>query len=132
MKSSASSYRADSSEANAPQEVGLIIRRVRIENFRSIRSCEFYPTSLCSLVGENHAGKSNILQALNLVLGRDFVSVNAFTPADHWTHDPPNDIVIELELTAPISHQPFKFGPATEIAILRYTLTHFKVNTKDE
>lgn len=107
----------------------MAISRVRIENFRSIRSCELRPGALCALVGENNAGKSNILDALNLVLGRDFLNVNAFEPGDHWNHDSTNDIVIEVEFDPPLSHKPFTYADAVEIPVLRYMLTRYKKAT---
>ncbi len=108
----------------------MAIRRVLIENFRSIKKCEFFPTDLCALVGENNAGKSNILEALDLVLGRDFVSVNTFAASDHFNHDPAADIVIEVEFDPPLKIQPFKGSSPVEIPVLRYTVTQFKVATK--
>jgi putative ATP-dependent endonuclease of the OLD family len=42
--------------------------RVKIDNFHSIESCEFFPQSLCALIGANNAGKSNILRALRTEL----------------------------------------------------------------
>lgn len=43
--------------------------RLSIKNFRSIQSAQFYPGMLNLLVGENNAGKSTVLEALNLCLG---------------------------------------------------------------
>lgn len=45
------------------------ISRIYIENYRSIKKLDFLPGNYCVLVGENNAGKSNILKAVNLVLG---------------------------------------------------------------
>ncbi len=45
------------------------IKRIRIENYRSIKACDFEPSSLCAFIGPNNSGKSNILRAINLVLG---------------------------------------------------------------
>lgn len=44
------------------------LTKLRIEHFRSIKELEFEPGSPCVLIGENNAGKSNILCALNLLL----------------------------------------------------------------
>ena len=57
------------------------IQRVVIKNFRSIQQVDFEPGSLCALVGENNAGKSTILVALNLVLGEQFPPNAALTRA---------------------------------------------------
>ena len=42
------------------------IARMQICNYRSIRELDVYPQSICSLIGQNGAGKSNILKALEL------------------------------------------------------------------
>jgi putative ATP-dependent endonuclease of the OLD family len=57
-----------------------MISRIVIKNFKSIKNIDFKPTNLCALVGENNVGKSNILSAINLVLG------------DKW---PPNQVSID-------------------------------------
>lgn len=46
-----------------------MISRLVIENFRSIKKVDFKPSNLSALVGENNVGKSNILAAIELVLG---------------------------------------------------------------
>jgi len=45
------------------------INKVVIKNFRSIKSLEFNPSNICVLVGENNAGKTNVLTAINFLLG---------------------------------------------------------------
>lgn len=44
----------------------LVIRRVRIKNFRSILDGSFDPSDISIIVGENDVGKSNYIRALNL------------------------------------------------------------------
>jgi predicted ATPase len=51
------------------------IRRVQIENFRSIKSLDILLPNTCAIVGPNSCGKSNVLLALHRVLGRDWVNV---------------------------------------------------------
>ena len=55
------------------------IARVRIENYRSIKQLDFSPNNYCALIGENNAGKSNILKAINLVLGETWPTDRTFT-----------------------------------------------------
>ncbi len=52
------------------------LKRMVIENFRSIKHIEFdFPASnLLILVGGNNAGKSNIIRAVNNILGPDWWS----------------------------------------------------------
>lgn len=106
------------------------ISRIKIENYRSIKSCEFMPSDLCALVGENGAGKSNILSALNTVLGRDWLSANSFKETDRHQFNPDNDITIEVEFDPVLLYKPFKFGDASKISALRYRLTRYKRDTK--
>lgn len=108
----------------------MSISRVKIENYRSIENCEFYPSNLCALIGENNAGKSNILRAIYTVLGRDWVSVNSFCDEDFRDRNPQNDIVIELEFDPPLIHQEFSSTEVVKIPILHYKVTHYKKNTK--
>jgi putative ATP-dependent endonuclease of OLD family len=65
----------------------ISIRRVEIENYRSIRSLQFEPTALCALVGPNNAGKSNILSALELLLGHRYPTEAALNEEDHYLFD---------------------------------------------
>ena len=47
------------------------IKTVKIKNYRSIVDCEFEFTNLLALIGENNAGKSNIIYALNLFFNKN-------------------------------------------------------------
>lgn len=55
--------------ATEARSVGL--RRVRIQGFRSVRDVVFEPGSICALVGEVQAGKSNLLSAIRALLDPD-------------------------------------------------------------
>ncbi|MEN6595037.1 MAG: AAA family ATPase [Clostridiaceae bacterium] len=72
------------------------IKCVHIENFRSIKLLDFTPSNYCVLVGENNAGKSNILKAINLVLGETWPSERSFSQEDFYKQDTQNDIVIQV------------------------------------
>jgi len=63
------------------------ISRVHIENYRSIKELDFCPNNYCVLIGENNAGKSNILKAINLVLGETWPTDKTFTQDDFHMHD---------------------------------------------
>ena len=60
----------------------MYIAKIKIENFRSIKNLEIDLSQICALVGQNNAGKSNILMALQKVLARDWVTVNVFDEDD--------------------------------------------------
>lgn len=72
------------------------IKCVHIENFRSIKLLDFAPSNYCVLIGENNAGKSNILKAINLVLGEAWPSERSFSEEDFYRQDTQNDIVIQV------------------------------------
>lgn len=74
------------------------IARVKIENYRSIKSLEFRPKKLCAIVGENNVGKSNIFSALNFILGPTFPTEKGLGNDDFYLRDPERKIKIEVNL----------------------------------
>lgn len=72
------------------------IKRIHIENFRSIRTLDFEPGAYCVLIGENNSGKSNILRALNLALGETWPTDRSFSDEDFHNQDTSQDIVIQV------------------------------------
>ncbi len=72
------------------------IKRIHIENFRSIKTLDFEPGAYCVLVGENNSGMSNILRALNLALGETWPTERSFTEEDFHNQDTSQDIVIQV------------------------------------
>ena len=107
----------------------MAISRIRIENFRSISTCDFKPGSLCTLVGENNAGKSNILDALGRVLARDWVSVGLFDDTDFHRRNTESPIVIEIQFDPPLTYKRFKYSDSVDIPILRFTVSTYKKAT---
>ena len=73
------------------------ISRVVIKNFRSIKSLEFSPKEICILVGENNAGKSNILSALNFLLGETWPSSRSIDRSDYYNEDITQPIEIRVK-----------------------------------
>ena len=73
------------------------IKRIHIENFRSLKNVDIYPNNLCVFVGENNAGKSNILQAINLVLGETWPSAKSLRETDFFGNNMGNSILISLD-----------------------------------
>lgn len=106
------------------------IARIRIENYRSIKSLDFQPGMLCALVGENNAGKSNILRALNLILGEAWPTERMFSEEDFYNHDTTRDIVIEMWGDAPC--QLNRNGVDLECHALRITVGHYKRAVKSK
>jgi len=72
--------------------------RVRIENFRSIRSEEFaFPESnMLVLVGANNAGKSNIIRAIDAICGDTWYGREKIEPHDYYLRDAEREIKIHL------------------------------------
>ena len=72
------------------------IEKIEIKNFRSIQHAILVPSFLCALVGENNSGKSNILCAINLVLGESWPSAKQITDDDIFNHEYDRDIEIKI------------------------------------
>ncbi len=72
------------------------IVRVKVENYRNVKECKFAPSDLCALIGPNNGGKSNILRALNLVLGESWPSVRPIDDGDFYGHEEDRDIRISV------------------------------------
>lgn len=72
------------------------ITKVHIENYRSLKYFDMEPGPYCVLIGENNAGKSNVLKALNLVLGEIWPTERSFTEEDFYNQDTSQDIVIHV------------------------------------
>jgi putative ATP-dependent endonuclease of OLD family len=80
--------------------MAIAITRVTVRNFRSVGpdGVEFCPHMLCALVGENNAGKSNIIRAIECLLGRTWPTIHNFAEDDFYRHKRDPDVLIELEL----------------------------------
>ena len=104
--------------------------RIRIENYRSVKALNFQPGILCALVGENNAGKSNILRALNLILGESWPSERMFSEEDFFNHDTSQDIVVEVWGDTPYSFN--RNGADLECHGLRITVGHYKRAVKSK
>lgn len=50
------------------------ISRLEIKNFRSIKHTMIEPRELCALIGSNNVGKTNILRAIDLILGEGWTT----------------------------------------------------------
>lgn len=80
------------------------ISKIRIKNFRSIKDIEVEPNNLCALIGENNVGKSNLLYAIDLVLGEKWPA-NRLSENDIYSHDKSLDVQIQIFFDAPIDHE---------------------------
>lgn len=83
----------------------MYLSRLLIKNFRSIKLLNLdFSRGKNILVGKNNAGKSNIIKAVNLVLGEnspDYKKSDNITEDDYFAEhgEPTNEILIWAELT---------------------------------
>ncbi|MGO7087510.1 ATP-dependent endonuclease [Rhizobium leguminosarum] len=77
------------------------ITRVQIKNWRSIKYVDFHPEDICILVGANNAGKTNILSAINFLLGERWPIPGNLDDSDYFGRDRSRDIHIRLTLDHP-------------------------------
>lgn len=79
--------------------VGMFIQKLTIKNFRSIKELTVEPKNLCALIGPNSAGKTNILKALDLVIGEGWTTKAKV--ARELFYDTAQPIAIEVSFTNP-------------------------------
>jgi predicted ATP-dependent endonuclease of OLD family len=103
------------------------ISRLVISNFRSIQHLDIELPQVCALVGPNNAGKSNILLAIQRVLGRDWVSVSNFEEDDVYAREPDRDVSIKVSLDPPLQYRKFKEAESVDISTLSFEFTRYKV-----
>lgn len=77
------------------------ITYVKIENWRSIKSVEFAPSDITVLVGSNNAGKTNILSAINFLLGERWPMPANLLDSDFYLSDRDRHIEIVIHLEHP-------------------------------
>ena len=73
-----------------------MIKLLVIENYKSIQYLELPLTQMNAFIGANSCGKSNILKALNLIIGPTYVTIKSFDTSDHYQNDINNHIKIEV------------------------------------
>jgi len=79
-----------------------MIEELIIENFRSIESLNLRFGKINAFIGPNNAGKSNIMKALNLVLGESYPSVRSFNEKDFYNYNKSAPIKIEVRFDSPL------------------------------
>ncbi|MCS7054105.1 MAG: AAA family ATPase [Ignavibacterium sp.] len=105
------------------------IKKVYIKNYRSIKELDFEPQSLCALVGENNSGKSNILNAIDLILGESWPSIKNISDDDIYKKNINQDIEIKIWFDQPLKEDEDATGKRYTINgfLLRYS--HYKRTT---
>jgi putative ATP-dependent endonuclease of OLD family len=106
----------------------LQIQRVKIENYRSIQIAEFSPSPLCALIGGNNCGKSNVLKAINLVLGDRWPSVRAIEDWDFHGYEENKDIVVSVWFDE-VREVRGDIGNPTPFSGVQFKATRYKRNS---
>lgn len=98
-----------------------MISQIYIKNFRSIKEITLEPTNLTALIGPNGSGKTNILTAINLVLGEGWTTKAKV--ARELFNDSDKPIVIEISFRSPIT-VPSNVGyPDTEVSSIKLSMS---------
>ncbi|MCW1309409.1 MAG: AAA family ATPase [Candidatus Nanoarchaeia archaeon] len=79
-----------------------MINKLIIENFRSIKHVEIDLGMINAFIGPNNAGKSNVMKALNIILGDVYPSIRSFDEKDFHNYDTSNPIKIEVRFGSPL------------------------------
>jgi predicted ATP-dependent endonuclease of OLD family len=79
----------------------MFIKSLKIKNFRSIKHLDIEPSDLCAIIGPNSAGKTNILKAIDLILGEGWTTKAKV--AKELFNDPDKPVEIAIELDESIS-----------------------------
>jgi len=104
------------------------IKEITIDGYRSInKPLTLSLGNINALIGPNNSGKSNILNVIASVLGRDWVTVNNFSERDVYRNEPDRDITISVEFDPPIEYHQYKGIDPIQIPILSFTYTRYKI-----
>ncbi|WP_310593805.1 AAA family ATPase [Flavobacterium sp.] len=92
----------------------MIIKEIRIRNFRSIVKADISLSNLSVIVGFNDVGKSNILKALNLFFnnetdyGSELIFQNDYSKFSPIRNKKAEEIIVEIVLHAPTNYKQSK------------------------
>lgn len=98
-----------------------MISKIAIKNFRSIVDLEIDVENLVALIGPNSVGKTNILKAIDLVLGEGWTTQAKV--ARELFNDPSKEIYIEITLDTPIRINSTKYPLDVESVELTMSIT---------
>lgn len=79
----------------------MFINSLTIKNYRSINELTLEPKNLCALIGPNSSGKTNLLKALDLVIGEGWTTKAKV--ARELFHDISEKIFIKVDFLDSIS-----------------------------
>lgn len=87
-----------------------MINHLIIRKFRSIENVDIRLGSMNAFVGPNNSGKSNVMAALNLILGETYPSIRSFNDKDFHNYDKSRSIEIEVRFDQPLTTNSQVFG----------------------
>lgn len=80
-----------------------MIKKIKIQNFRSIKNLEIQLGKINAFIGPNNAGKSNIMKALDLILGETYPTIKSFDDKDFYKYNKKNPILIQVSFDPPLN-----------------------------
>ena len=96
------------------------LKRIKVENFRSVQALEIELPQVCAIVGPNNVGKSNILEAMRRVLSGEWgPRASSFSEDDMYLRDAELDIAIECSFEVSVRSEPACRLWSKNISILR-------------
>lgn len=100
------------------------ISKIKIKNFRSIEELEIEdPASLCAILWPNSAWKSNVLKAIDLVLGEWWAT--KWSVKKELFHNSEKELLIEIYFTEPIEIQYYSDTKEIKCASVRMDCTWY-------
>jgi putative ATP-dependent endonuclease of OLD family len=72
------------------------IKHIRIQNYRSVKQLDLAPGDITALVGPNNAGKTNILAALNFLLGDRYPMITGLDDKDFYGKTRDNGLLVKV------------------------------------
>jgi putative ATP-dependent endonuclease of the OLD family len=72
------------------------IDKIQIRSYRSCKDVTLFPGDVMALVGPNNSGKSNILAAINFVLGERWPTRQGMASSDYYRQDERRAPAIEI------------------------------------
>jgi hypothetical protein len=104
--------------------------RLIVDNFRSIQHLDIELPQVGAIIGPNNAGKSNLLLAIQRILGRDWVRVSDFEIEDVYGGYADRDVRIAVTFDPPLIYQKFKEAPVANISTLVFEYTRYKIGVE--
>lgn len=103
-----------------------MINQIEINNFRSIKEMVITPSNLCALIGPNSTGKTNVLKAIDLVLGEGWATKAKV--ARELFYDPNEEIFIKIDFSSAIPWQYYE--QQKNIRTVTLTMTYEPLDCK--